>query len=145
MNRLCGHTAGPIGYSFARHAVYVSKHVEDTKLALKALMLNAHKSLSGDIASPARNMLVNMGYSDTLNDFENKLRRDVFYHFDVPVLTDQDKIDLDPILERAHASELRDVVGVKKGEPFEDTTSAMDARDSAAEFVARYNELVSKD
>lgn len=141
INRMCGHTSGPLGYSVARHSVFASKHVENKDLALKVLMFDSYKSLTGDISSPAKYILSEMGMGTTLISFEKMARDSIFNHFDIEPISYSDMTEILPVLVKAHASEVRDMVGVNLEAPFDEQVSPMDPRDAAAEFVDRYNEL----
>jgi 5'-deoxynucleotidase YfbR-like HD superfamily hydrolase len=151
INRFCGHTRTISGYSVAVHSVEVSRHVAPVH-ALWGLMHDAHECALGDITSPVKAALRELGGGGALEELERRLAVAMRYRWDLhgPMPREVKAADL-----VALATERRDLLGDEAkpwnlrvdGEPvraWDDIVRPMPTQEAKRLFISRYHEITGR-
>jgi|SRR5579859_2236637 len=152
INRFCGHTRTVSGYSVAVHSVAVSQHLPPA-LALWGLMHDAHEAFLGDITSPVKAALRELGGGEAFDRLESKLIVAVRSRWRLcgPMPREVKVADLEAL-----ATERRDLLGEESkpwnlrvdGEPvrpWDETAMPMPTQEGKRLFLRRYEELAGRD
>lgn len=89
--RFLGHTRGKLSYSVAEHSIYVAAEVVDSgtptepRLVLAALLHDAHEAYMGDITSPVKAALRELGAGGALAELQRRIDAAVAARFGFPV------------------------------------------------------------
>ncbi len=148
INRFCGHTRTISGYSVACHSVAVSIHLPPP-FALWGLMHDAHEAFLGDITSPVKMALRELGGGPAFEALETKLvdavRRRWGLHGPMPrevKVADMEALETerrDLLGEESQSWNLR--VDGKPVRPWDEVSMPMSTQDGKRAFLRRYEEL----
>ena len=148
INRFCGHTRTISGYSVAAHSVAVSHHVP-REHALWALMHDAHEAFLGDITSPVKMALRELGGGPALDELEWRLVLATRQRWGLfgTVPSEVKTADLEAL-----ATERRDLLGEESRpwnlrvdgapvRPWGETMRPMSTQDGQRAFLRRFEDL----
>jgi len=151
LNRFTGHTK--VAYSVAQHCVHASEQVDwaratgpERLVRLAALLHDAHESVIGDISSPVKLAIRQLGGGNALKRLDERMESAFWSRFGggfVACANEVKQVDL-----RLLVTERRDLLGDFEAqpwevdyEPFEDRISAWSIDIAEWKFLARYAEL----
>jgi uncharacterized protein len=152
INRFCGHTRTISGYSVAVHSVAVSMHLPP-QYALWGLLHDAHEAFLGDITSPVKMALRELGGGEAFERLESRLIVAVRRRFGLhgPMPREVKVADLEAL-----ATERRDLLGEEARpwnirvdgdpvRPWGETSMPMPTQEGKRAFLRRYEELTQFD
>ena len=146
INRFSGHTKTFAGYNVAQHSVLVARHLEPA-FQFAGLMHDAHECTIGDVPSPVKWALEELGGGAAFQELDNRMSRAVRRRFKVH-MSDESKIAVREQDLRALVTERRDLMGDFEARPWkfdappwEDRIVPWDIPKSERIFLEMYEQL----